>query len=309
MAASKCTAPAEITAVSDITCTPCGRTGRRTKPVKFCLECDEYYCSSCLPYHGKFLSTKDHTVEDVSGSTVEFPCTIELATPTDVTLPSSVTSIVRLASGSFLVCDWYNRALKMLDGNYAVVDEVRLTDKPFAVCVFNENEVAVSLKKNKEIVFVSVNNVLRISIRHPIKTEDKCRGMACVNGEMYVGSGGWIKEGPGKVEVYANSGIRTIKTDAAGFGVPYALAVNPTCSEIHITDHRDDVTTINPMGAVLRKYSSSVLQRTSGICMDDQGNLFVAGEKSHNVVKIEQNGSMKVVLSKSDGVVNPTSVF
>ena len=53
----------------DYNCTPCSQQERFTEAKRFCVECGEYFCSTCLSWHEKFSATKGHTLvkcEEVS---------------------------------------------------------------------------------------------------------------------------------------------------------------------------------------------------------------------------------------------------
>ena len=46
----------------DYNCTPCSQQERIIEAKRFCVECDEYFCSTCLSCHEKFSVTKGHTL-------------------------------------------------------------------------------------------------------------------------------------------------------------------------------------------------------------------------------------------------------
>ncbi|XP_060564165.1 uncharacterized protein LOC132723454 [Ruditapes philippinarum] len=48
----------------DFTCSPCENEGKNTEAVKFCMDCDEYLCISCLNGHNRYGGTKGHRVVD-----------------------------------------------------------------------------------------------------------------------------------------------------------------------------------------------------------------------------------------------------
>ncbi|XP_053399994.1 E3 ubiquitin-protein ligase TRIM33-like [Mercenaria mercenaria] len=41
-------------------CTPCSEEGTREEAIKYCLECDEYLCTTCTKYHLKMKISRDH---------------------------------------------------------------------------------------------------------------------------------------------------------------------------------------------------------------------------------------------------------
>ncbi|XP_045166891.2 uncharacterized protein LOC123530211 [Mercenaria mercenaria] len=58
----------------DFICTPCKQREMISEAKKFCVECGEYFCSTCLSFHEHFGATKGHTLincQDVSTGRVE----------------------------------------------------------------------------------------------------------------------------------------------------------------------------------------------------------------------------------------------
>ena len=45
-------------------CTPCADEGDNQEAQKYCLECKEYLCATCVKHHQKFSATKKHTLQD-----------------------------------------------------------------------------------------------------------------------------------------------------------------------------------------------------------------------------------------------------
>ncbi|XP_060564325.1 uncharacterized protein LOC132723589 [Ruditapes philippinarum] len=46
----------------DFNCTPCSQQDRLIEAKRFCVECGEYFCSTCLSWHERFGVTKGHTL-------------------------------------------------------------------------------------------------------------------------------------------------------------------------------------------------------------------------------------------------------
>jgi hypothetical protein len=45
-------------------CIPCARDGRKVAAIKYCVECDENLCSTCLSYHNRFPMMIGHQTLD-----------------------------------------------------------------------------------------------------------------------------------------------------------------------------------------------------------------------------------------------------
>ena len=48
----------------EYTCTPCADVGDNQEALKYCLECKEYLCATCIKYHQKVSATKNHTLHN-----------------------------------------------------------------------------------------------------------------------------------------------------------------------------------------------------------------------------------------------------
>ncbi|XP_053378954.1 uncharacterized protein LOC123534942 [Mercenaria mercenaria] len=44
----------------EIICTPCGEDNIREEAVKFCVECNQYLCTTCVRYHRRIAASKSH---------------------------------------------------------------------------------------------------------------------------------------------------------------------------------------------------------------------------------------------------------
>ncbi|XP_045165953.2 E3 ubiquitin-protein ligase TRIM33-like isoform X2 [Mercenaria mercenaria] len=57
--------------VYDFNCAPCTQRERFSEAKKFCVECGEYFCSTCLSCHDHFGATKGHTLIDCQDVSTE----------------------------------------------------------------------------------------------------------------------------------------------------------------------------------------------------------------------------------------------
>ncbi|XP_053388204.1 uncharacterized protein LOC128551382 [Mercenaria mercenaria] len=48
----------------EIICTPCGEDNIREEAVKFCVECNQYLCTTCVRYHRRIAASKSHKLLD-----------------------------------------------------------------------------------------------------------------------------------------------------------------------------------------------------------------------------------------------------
>jgi hypothetical protein len=65
-----------------------------------------------------------------------------------------------------------------------VIDHVDLLGKPNAVCLASPAEAIASLRKEKQLKFITIDKKLKVS--RLITIGVSCYGVACNNGEIFV---------------------------------------------------------------------------------------------------------------------------
>ena len=53
-------------------CSPCDSQNKQTKAAVYCLDCEEFLCTSCKELHQSFKLSKNHKFSEVSSDTA--PC-------------------------------------------------------------------------------------------------------------------------------------------------------------------------------------------------------------------------------------------
>lgn len=210
------------------------------------------------------------------------------------------------SNGNILIADNANNKLKLLDKwTYKVLDYCGLTASPRSLCRLGGIEAAVSLS-NKVIQFVRTDE--RLVTTKSLQMEHNCFGLALTNGHMY------ISDGSQKVYVYNMNGElqTTIFQDLAGetiFSESRDITVSDDGSKFHVADSRKGLITLNIEGTVVWRYAGSELKGAYGVCTDGDGNLFVTGILSHNVMHMGQHGEkMGEIINASNGIQSPISV-
>ena len=51
-------------------CQPCKKQNRQSDAIRFCLDCQEYLCKSCLELHGYFAALQDHTTVNIDDNVI-----------------------------------------------------------------------------------------------------------------------------------------------------------------------------------------------------------------------------------------------
>ncbi|KAL4233982.1 hypothetical protein ACF0H5_005637 [Mactra antiquata] len=207
-----------------------------------------------------------------------------------------------------IVTDYINRKLKRINlDTMTVVDYCQLDGPPCDVCSINDKEVAVTHYYSPgRIQFVSLHP--KMSPTRQIKVPHNCFGISFKDDKLYV------TDNDSSVYVYNMSGLllNTITTDNVGtrlFAKSERIAFNKNGDKMFVSDWEKGLVCFDEAGNHLSTSSDSDLKNAYGVCTDGNGNVFVVGYKSHNVVQYNEDGrKIGVIVKQQDGVIQPRSV-
>ncbi|KAL4221747.1 hypothetical protein ACF0H5_020002 [Mactra antiquata] len=104
----------------------------------------------------------------------------------------------------------------------------------------------------------------------------------------------------------------TISEDNAGtklFSGANQLTFNENGKKMYVSNWEGGIVCIDDVGNHLYSITDPELLNVDGVCVDGRGNIFVVGQKSHNVVQFNEDGKkVGVVIKKADGLHRPCSV-
>lgn len=103
----------------------------------------------------------------------------------------------------------------------------------------------------------------------------------------------------GKIHVLDSEGEHTRTLDIEAKGTICYLCISFE-GNISFCDESDLVRTVNEKGKLLFWYSSPDLELTRKLVSDQEGNVYVVGENSHNIHRISRNGSFIGIVSKDE---------
>ncbi|WAR00385.1 hypothetical protein MAR_024757 [Mya arenaria] len=117
-----------------------------------------------------------------------------------------ITSCCVLKSGTVILVDSLNAKVKKVDQTYSVSASVVMPDKPCDVCVAEEDEVAVTVPRNKTVHFLDT--------KHNMKLKDEIFvGHPCFNVDYYDGNVYVTYDWPKQISVFTRAGtwIKTFR--------------------------------------------------------------------------------------------------
>jgi sugar lactone lactonase YvrE len=220
---------------------------------------------------------------------------------------------VNLPDGKTVITDWKNKKLKLLDTNYTLRSHCEVPGEPYSVCCISNQLVAVTLRDEKVIQFVAIEN-MAMKLDKRFKIDEYCRGIAYHNDRLYVTVGGGEGEIHGQLRVYSMSGdlVRIYAEDIHSkpfFILPGQVIVNDDGSRFHVADHKRGVVTVTKDCRQASIFTDRALKSPFGLCMDGKGNLYVSGEDSNNVIQFSADGrKISEVLKEEDGILHPLAI-
>lgn len=225
---------------------------------------------------------------------------------------STFNSLLALSNGSLLVSDWKNRQLNLLDIKYKVKCTCVTPGMPYSMCCVNPNLVAVTIRDEKLVQFVTVE-ASEMQLERKFKVDEYCRGIAHSNGLVYITCGG-PGEIQGQIRAYTLQGAlaRVYETDNQErplFIQPKNIAIGDNNAKIHVLDAARGVVTLTKEGRLVSVFHDSHLKSPLGICLDELGNVFVCDSNSNNIVQLNADGKqLGVILSEKDGISKPVAM-
>ncbi|XP_052065979.1 uncharacterized protein LOC127705675 isoform X2 [Mytilus californianus] len=172
-----------------------------------------------------------------------------------------------------------------------------------------------------DVVFITESNTLAVSSGG---SGSKCISIIDMHIQKVTKTifvNGWIYgitcRGPKLVYSGSENGIRMINPndetiiEIVGDEMPYYCYVSTFANKLyHTNPDKNTVTCYDLQGKIHWIFQNeSVLQTPQGIAVDNDGNLYVVGRKSNNVIIISTDGQRhRQLLSRNDGLSNPRSI-
>ncbi|XP_060599641.1 uncharacterized protein LOC132753214 [Ruditapes philippinarum] len=237
------------------------------------------------PKHNKVKAIKDYNVN--SDTTT---CTIS--------------DICQLPDGRIVLTDYTNINVKMLDIKYNVVDSCVLDNNPTGICCISSNEVAIKITNNT-VQFVSVESSL---------SKTRCISISggCYYGMTYCDGRLWVSTGDG-INIYNTAGtlIKSVEKKHNGNRIFKSITqhMSVTGDTVIVADSCDGAVCFNKDGTVMRELRDSRLKNSVGVCVADDGIVFVCGFNSNNIVMFSKDGLCKgEIVAANCGLMYPINI-
>ncbi|KAL4220857.1 hypothetical protein ACF0H5_019124 [Mactra antiquata] len=197
----------------------------------------------------------------------------------------------------FFTCLGQNALLRVTDTTKTDVKKLELSSEPRGVCCVNDHEIAICLDKTIQMVDTKDKLVEGRSIH----IGQQGYGLCFHDGIFYVLSKDNVYRYNKNGELLASVCIRNKL-----FSTGRNLVVNPVNNHIHIADNDKGVITLDQEGHVVTIDNS--VPRPNGICVDQNGEVFVSGFYSDNIIQLTREGKYIQNLIWTVGMDTPKTI-
>ncbi|XP_069142131.1 uncharacterized protein [Argopecten irradians] len=231
---------------------------------------------------------------------------INIKVPTDGT-DCTLTGVVLLSGGRIVVGDNANHKVKLFTENSDFQCEMKLGDRPCDLCLIDDNTVAVMLVTVKTICVVNVGDST-LTVKSNIKIQnvtENCFGITYNNNTFFVGTPRSLYSVP------QNGGeatmLHNIESKCLYLG---SDKVNRRVfASIHTSDPDAVAVTRLSDGTHTDVLKVRVVKGTTGIDVDREGNVYVCGRVSLNVMQMSGDGTdVRELLTSSDEIKPPRAI-
>ncbi|XP_021340390.1 uncharacterized protein LOC110441539 [Mizuhopecten yessoensis] len=215
--------------------------------------------------------------------------------------------VMCMPSAQIVVSDFYNKKLKLFTDKGQYLNEVIVRGNPLDMCLVNKNTIAVAVSSPGCVHLMKVK-ASKLSLTSAINVSNgkNCYGITHTDGRLVVGTG----EG----EVYS-----VTQNGAADLLYRYNNTCRSLTHDIKKGDTLVSVNNTNPGDVAVSRLSADkrrtdvakvgVVREARGIDVDREGNIYVCGGESNNIVQMSGDGThVRELLTSSDGITYPRAI-
>ncbi|XP_052285296.1 uncharacterized protein LOC127881441 [Dreissena polymorpha] len=221
-----------------------------------------------------------------------------------------ITSICSLNNNHFITLDRSNNKLLLVHQDGVIITQYVFTSQIWDMTLVDSLTVAVTVPDNDKIVIVKVRNN-NLCAERLIKTSNICYGICAIEGFIVV----TVKGGYVKIVTKAGEEVASLRHNHRGellFTDPQHVQTNRDQNELYVTDYTlHTLTALVLTGVKIDSqpkfiFRNNELRNPTGLCLDINGNIYVCGFASHNVLKVSPDGVL--LFAVLTGIINPQAV-
>ena len=226
----------------------------------------------------------------------------------------SITGCTFLSKGRILLCDNENQKLKLLDSNMSVKKILKLSDYPWNVAAFGENEAIITF--GSEIIYhlQYIHTHPDLELGKKITLPEKCLGLQVVNDEIYtVCHKDFGHDEIWRLDRAGNIMSKIILTQSSSNPSDYmylGLSLAGSSPRVYLTDwNHCRVTCFQLDGKMVYQYEEKEqLGGFNGVYVDLAGNSLVCCTDSDTVAVITADGKKHGELLTSKDITRPLCI-
>ncbi|XP_052781446.1 uncharacterized protein LOC128217997 [Mya arenaria] len=198
-----------------------------------------------------------------------------------------IQGVCELPSGEFVIADWNNCKVKLLDKEYRLLDHCDVPGNPWDVRHIDGNEVAVCIDNELHSINASKRKLVttrKLSFTH------KCYAAAQHGGQLYISSGHALY-------VYTMSGqkMKKLYEDKSGGTTVKKCAISNDGKTIYITNSsKHQLITLDNNGNKLASLTDPDMETPTGVHVTTAGHVFVCCWNSCTVLQVDRDGKKKL---------------
>ena len=216
----------------------------------------------------------------------------------------SIHATAVLENGRIVLSDLKNNNLKLFDVHKRVCLATYKFEKGTRdICASNKMKTDFYAVEGAILGFHHFKTGDGIELLETISTDRECFGITCwANGIAVVVSADFPSRGKYELRLFNYSGrlmrkITTAKTVGLEFNLPWYLCANSSGDQIFVSDYgNNSVTALDINGSVLFVYKNEELLRPVSMTTNENGDLFIVGQRSHNIHHLSRDLEKKGVI-------------
>lgn len=209
--------------------------------------------------------------------------------------PCDITGSTIMDDGRLVLVDYNNKKLKVLDRDYRLISDFKTEGATFDAAALADNQVAISVPKEKKIHFISLQDGMKVS--DSIQTRLECWGLDLFDDKLVT-----VTNSDDHMILFLNrKGHELISCNLgsqdANMKWPISVCVD-TKDKIYVCcqgegdteDINGCLVIIDSSAQVRTMYMDSGLRKPTSCTKDEEGNLYLCGLTSANVHQIQRSG-------------------
>ncbi|XP_052780008.1 uncharacterized protein LOC128217135 [Mya arenaria] len=211
-----------------------------------------------------------------------------------------IRGVCELPSGEFVIVDYDNCKVKLLDKEYRVLDHCDVPGKPWDVCHIDGNEVAVCVES--ELYFINATKGKLVTTRK-LSFTHVCYAAAHHGGKLYISS-------CTALYVYTMSGqkVKMLYEDTSGEFTVQKCAISNDGKTIYIINSsKHQLITLDNNGNKLALLTDPDMRYPTGVHVTPAGHVFVCCYDSDTVLQVDKDGEKKLatLAREENGLYSP----